>query len=488
MKNLRDILYGVSIVSVNGSTDLKVNALHFDSRKVAKNDVFIAVEGELADGHKFISKAIDNGACAIICEHFPTEQTDGVTFIEVKSSRQALALMAANFFGHPSSKLKLVGVTGTNGKTTTVTMLHALFMKLGYKTGLLSTIENKIGQKVIDSTHTTPDPIALNELLYDMVEAGCEYAFMEVSSHSIHQYRIDGLHFAGGVFTNISRDHLDYHNDFKEYVFVKKAFFDQLPSGAFALVNLDDKRGSVMLQNTKARKKTYALNTLADFRVKILESTFSGLILELNNIELFSRMIGKFNAYNILAVYAVAELLDQDATEILAALSLLEGAEGRFEYVVSDEDRVIAIVDYAHTPDALKNVLQTIKEVRTGAENVITLVGCGGDRDKGKRPMMARIASEFSDKVILTSDNPRSEEPNTIIEEMRVGVPPHLTRKVLVIVDRKEAIRTACSLAQSKDILLVAGKGHEKYQEVNGVKHPFDDKQVLLETFKELQR
>jgi len=411
-----------------------------------------------------------------------------VTYVVVKDSRIALARMAANFYDHPSSKLKLVGVTGTNGKTTTVTMLFELFTRLGYKVGLLSTIENKICDVVIPSTHTTPDPIALNSLLNDMVETGCEYAFMEVSSHAIHQNRIEGLVFSGGIFTNISRDHLDYHKDLKEYIFVKKTFFDALPDHAFALVNVDDRRGRVMVQNTKASIKTYALNTMADYRVRILESSFDGLILEVNNTELHSRMVGKFNAYNILAVYAAGELLGQDSMELLSAISLLKGAEGRFEYVVSEKDKVIAVVDYAHTPDALKNVLQTMTDVRTGAEKLITLVGCGGDRDKGKRPMMARIASEFSDKVILTSDNPRSEEPQTIINEMKEGVPAHLTRKVLAILDRKEAIRTACSMAAPKDILLIAGKGHEKYQEINGERFPFDDKEQIITALKEFER
>ncbi len=486
MANLRDILYGVGINAVHGNTDIDVAKLESNSRAIAQDDVFVAIIGLLADGHKYIGGAIAAGAKAIICEQLPTDINEAVTYIEVKNSREALALMASNYYDHPSSQLKLVGVTGTNGKTTSVTILHKLFTQLGYKVGLLSTIENKIGEQIIPSTHTTPDPVAINKLLSEMVEAGCDYAFMEVSSHAIHQDRIAGLQFAGGVFTNISRDHLDYHKDFKEYIYVKKAFFDSLPKDAFALSNIDDKRGMVMLQNTKAIQKTYAINTLADYKVKIIESSFDGLILEVNNIELFSRMVGKFNAYNILAVYATALLLGQDEIEVLAAISAIDGASGRFEYIVSKKNNVIGVVDYAHTPDALKNVLQTIQDVRTGAEEVITLVGCGGDRDKGKRPMMARIASEFSDKVILTSDNPRSEQPAAILKDMKQGVPAHLTRKVMVVEDRKEAIKVACSLAQPKDILLVAGKGHEKYQEINGEKFPFDDKKILANTFEEL--
>ncbi|MEZ5008367.1 MAG: UDP-N-acetylmuramoyl-L-alanyl-D-glutamate--2,6-diaminopimelate ligase [Chitinophagales bacterium] len=488
MANLRDILYGVSINAVAGNTDIDINKLQSNSKAVVPNDVFVAIVGGLADGHKYIDGAIQLGATAIVCEVMPDQIIQGVTYVEVKNSREALALMADNYFDHPSSKLKLVGVTGTNGKTTTVTMLYNLFVKLGYQVGLLSTIVNKIGDKVIASTHTTPDPVSINELLSDMVLAGCDFAFMEVSSHAIHQNRIAGLTFTGGVFTNISRDHLDYHKDFKEYIFVKKAFFDQLPANAFALTNVDDKRGMVMVQNTKAKVQTYAVNSMADFKTKIIESSFSGLILEVNNVELYTRMVGKFNAYNIMAVFATAVLLGQDNIEVLAAISAIDGAEGRFEYIVSKRDNVIGVVDYAHTPDALKNVLQTIKDVRTGAEEVITLVGCGGDRDKGKRPMMARIASEYSDRVILTSDNPRSEVPSVILKEMKDGVPAHLTRKVMVVEDRREAIKVACTMAQKNDILLVAGKGHEKYQEIKGERFPFDDKKILAETFEELER
>jgi len=488
MHVLRDILYEVNIEAVNGPTSVEVSGLQTDSRKVGNGDVFIAIAGTAVDGHKFISSTIEQGAIAVICEQMPEATSADVTYVVVKDCRVALARMAASFYDHPSSKLKLVGVTGTNGKTTTVTMLYELFTKLGYKVGLLSTIENKIGKEVIPSTHTTPDPVALNSLLSDMVESGCAYAFMEVSSHAIHQNRIEGLTFAGGIFTNISRDHLDYHKDLKEYIFVKKAFFDMLPRNAFALINTDDRRGRVMVQNTKAKVKTYALNGMADYKVRILESSFEGLILEVNNTELHTQMVGKFNAYNILAVYAAGDLLEQDPFELLSAISLLRGAEGRFEYVISENDKVIAVIDYAHTPDALKNVLQTVSDVRTGAEHVITLVGCGGDRDKGKRPMMARIASEFSDKVILTSDNPRTETPESIIDEMKDGVPAHLTKKVLVIIDRKEAIRTACSMAAPKDILLVAGKGHEKYQEISGKRFPFDDKQQVLTALKEFER
>ena len=485
---LRDILYGVGIEAVHGSTDLSVNDLQVDSRHIEAGDAFIAISGSAMDGHQFISKAISQGANTIICEQLPDQKNDSVTYIVVRNSREAVALMAANYHNHPSTKLKLVGVTGTNGKTTTVTMLYELFNRLGFKVGLLSTIENKIGSKVLPATHTTPDSIVLNALLNDMVEAGCSFVFMEVSSHAIHQHRIDGLSFAGGIFTNISRDHLDYHKKLKDYIAVKKTFFDQLPAGAFALINTDDRRGKIMVQNTKANVRTYALKALADYRMKIVESTFSGLVLEVNNVELYSRMVGRFNAYNILAVFAAAELLEQDNLEILEGISMLNGAEGRFEYLISEKDGVIGIVDYAHTPDALKNVLQTVKEVRTGAEQLITMLGCGGDRDKGKRPMMARIATELSDKVILTSDNPRSESPDAIIDDMKEGIPPHLSAKVLVIVDRKEAIRTACSMAKANDILVVAGKGHEKYQEISGERFSFDDKKVLMDAFKEFNK
>jgi UDP-N-acetylmuramoyl-L-alanyl-D-glutamate--2,6-diaminopimelate ligase len=486
--NLRDILYGVSMVSVHGRTDIHVANIIADSRKVDLEDVFVAIKGELSDGHQYIKKAIELGASAIVCEELPQQLDAAVTYVQVKNARTAIAIMATNFYDHPSKNVKLVGITGTNGKTTTATMLYRLFTELGYPCGLISTIENKIGKTILPSTHTTPDPVSINALLHDMVVAGCEYVFMEVSSHAIHQHRIKGLHFEGGVFTNITRDHLDYHKDFKEYINVKKAFFDDLPKSAFALVNVDDKNGEVMLQNTKAKKKTFAIKTMADYKVKILENTFAGLVLEVNGIELFSRMVGKFNAYNILTVYAVADLLGQDMGEVLTALSTLSGAEGRFEYIISSKDGIIGIVDYAHTPDALQNVLQTIQEIRTGTESVITLVGCGGDRDKGKRPIMATIAAEFSDKVILTSDNPRSEIPAQIIQEMKAGVPPHLTKKLMVVEDRKEAIRVACSLANGKDILMLAGKGHEKYQEINGKRFPFDDKQILADTFKELER
>lgn len=488
MANLRDILYGVSMVSVHGRTDIHVANIIADSRKVDLEDVFVAIKGELSDGHQYIKKAIELGASAIVCEELPQQLDAAVTYVQVKNARTAIAIMATNFYDHPSQNVKLVGITGTNGKTTTTTMLYRLFTELGYPCGLISTIENKIGKTTLPSTHTTPDPVSINALLHDMVVAGCEYVFMEVSSHAIHQHRIKGLHFEGGVFTNITRDHLDYHKDFKEYIIVKKAFFDDLPKSAFALVNVDDKHGEVMLQNTKAKKKTFAIKTMADYKVKILENTFAGLVLEVNGIELFSRMVGKFNAYNILTVYAVADLLGQDMGEVLTALSTLSGAEGRFEYIISSKDGIIGIVDYAHTPDALQNVLQTIQEIRTGTESVITLVGCGGDRDKGKRPIMATIAAEFSDKVILTSDNPRSEIPAQIIQEMKAGVPPHLTKKLMVVEDRKEAIRVACSLANGKDILMLAGKGHEKYQEINGKRFPFDDKQILADTFKELER
>ena len=481
MKVLSDILYNVNIQAMHGSTDITVNALSIDSRAIGKGDAFIAIKGVHADGHLFIDKALQQGATVVICEELPAELTAGVCYVQVVNSAVAAGTIAGNFYGNPSRKTELVGVTGTNGKTTIATLLFRLFTELGYHCGLLSTVQNQIGEKIIPATHTTPDAIHLNALLADMVAEGCEYVFMEVSSHAIHQQRIAGLKFAGGIFSNITHDHLDYHKTFDEYIRVKKAFFDGLPATAFALTNLDDKRGSVMLQNTKAVKMTYSLRTVADFKGKILENNLTGLIMIVNEKEVHFRMIGEFNAYNLLAVYGAALMLGQEKDTVLQALSSLSGAEGRFDYIMSAEQKIIGIVDYAHTPDALLNVLATIKNLRKGIEQVITVVGCGGDRDTAKRPVMAEVAAERSDRVILTSDNPRSEDPAEIIRQMETGVPVHLKRRVLSIADRKEAIKTAVSLANPEDIILIAGKGHEKYQEINGIKHPFDDKQVLRE-------
>ncbi|WP_143304945.1 UDP-N-acetylmuramoyl-L-alanyl-D-glutamate--2,6-diaminopimelate ligase [Chitinophaga vietnamensis] len=488
MKTLRDILYNVSIIAVHGNNDITVNALAIDSRAIGKDDAFIAVKGVHVDGHQYIDKAIAQGAAAIICETLPEQLQPNICYVQVNNSALASGIMAGNYYDNPSQHLQLVGVTGTNGKTTIATLLFRLFTQLGYHCGLLSTVQNQIGNNIIPATHTTPDPINLNALLAKMVADGCNYAFMEVSSHAIHQQRIAGLKFAGGIFSNITHDHLDYHKTFDEYIRVKKSFFDNLPATAFALTNLDDKRGNVMLQNTKARKATYSLRTLADFKGKILENNLTGLIMLVADTEVHFRLIGEFNAYNLLAVYGAAVLLGKDKSEVLQALSGIQGAEGRFDYIVSDKDQIIAIVDYAHTPDALKNVLATIKNLRKGNEQVITVVGCGGDRDTAKRPVMADVAAENSDRVILTSDNPRSEDPVAIIHEMEAGIPVHLKKRVLSITDRKEAIKTAVTLASKDDIILVAGKGHEKYQEIQGVKHPFDDKQVVLEMMKMMEK
>ncbi|MBK9283105.1 MAG: UDP-N-acetylmuramoyl-L-alanyl-D-glutamate--2,6-diaminopimelate ligase [Sphingobacteriaceae bacterium] len=485
MKLLSDILYKVKLEQVIGATHLAVANVVFDSRKVRKNSLFVAIKGTQSDGHEFIEQAIEAGALAVVCEKLPTEKKSNVTYVKVNDSNYSLGIIACNFFDNPSSKLKLIGVTGTNGKTTTVTLLFNLFRALGHSVGLLSTVQNKINNSVIPSTHTTPDALALNELLNAMVEQGCNYAFMEVSSHAIVQHRIAGINFAGGAFSNITHDHLDYHKTFDEYIKAKKLFFDNLSSSSFALVNKDDKNGLVMVQNTKALIKTYSLHSIADFKCKILESHLNGLFLQIDQRDVWVKLIGTFNAYNVLVVYAIATLLKQDSTNVLTALSNLNSVEGRFQYVKSDTG-VIGIVDYAHTPDALKNVLETITDIRSGNEQVITLVGCGGDRDAKKRPIMAAIACEFSNRVILTSDNPRTENPETILDEMQTGVNPAEAKKVLRISDRKEAIKTAISFCKSGDIILVAGKGHEKYQEINGVKHPFDDFEILKETIKTL--
>ena len=488
MANLQDILYGVNIIEVVGSTAMDITAIEFDSRKVEQGTVFVAIKGTQVDGHDYIEKGIQKGAVAIVCETLPAHIEKGITYIRSGNSAAALGIMAANFYANPASKLKLVGVTGTNGKTTTVTLLYKLFEKLGHKTGLLSTVRNLVHDKEYPATHTTPDPVQLNKMLQTMVDAGCDYCFMEVSSHAVAQERIAGLTFAGAVFTNITHDHLDYHGTFDNYIKAKKKFFDELPKTAFALTNADDKRGNVMLQNTKAKKFSYSINSIGDYHAKILENSFSGLILNIDGQELHTRLIGAFNAYNLLAVYSTATLLEQDKMEVLQVLSALNTAEGRFDYITSDEEKIIGIVDYAHTPDALENVLSTIKSIRTGTETLITIIGCGGNRDKVKRPVMARVAAELSDKVILTSDNPRNEEPEAILKDMQEGIIPPLDRKTITITDRKEAIRTAVLLAKNKDIILVAGKGHETYQEIKGERFPFDDKAILKETFKAMNK
>lgn len=480
MKILKDILYGVSLKKVIGSTESEVEAICFDSRKAAPGVLFVAVRGTESDGHAFIEKAIDLGAAAILCEELPSNIRENVSYFLVENSAMALGIIASNFYNKPSAKLKLVGVTGTNGKTTVATLLFQLFRDLGYKTGLLSTVQNQINDLIIPATHTTPDPVALNRLLRDMVESGCDYCFMEVSSHAVAQSRIDGLEFAGGIFTNLTHDHLDFHKTFDAYLKAKKGFFDRLDNKAFALTNVDDKNGMVMLQNTKAHKKTYGLKNIADFKAKIIENHFSGLLLNIDNEEVWFKMVGSFNAYNLLAVYATALLLEQDRLKVLTSLSRLSGAEGRFDYMISPSG-IIGIVDYAHTPDAVQNVLSTIQDIRKGTEQVITVIGCGGDRDKAKRPVMAQVACDWSNKVILTSDNPRTEVPEQIIKDMEAGVMPQNKRKALSITDRKEAIRTACHLAKPGDIIVVAGKGHEKYQDIGGVKLPFDDKEILTE-------
>ena len=463
-----------------GNTAVAFRELQFDSRKVGLDDVFVAIKGTQSDGHQFIKKAIDQGALAVVCQQMPKEIINGITYLQVQDTQQALAIMASHFYGNPSAELQLVGVTGTNGKTTIATLLYTLFTSAGYKVGLLSTIKVIIGATEHAATHTTPDSLAINKYLRQMVDAGVAYCFMEVSSHGIDQKRTEGLHFAGGIFTNLSHDHLDYHTSFKQYRDVKKTFFDGLPKTAFALTNADDKNGPVMLQNTKARKYTYALKTIADYKAQILENQLQGLLLKINNQELWVKLIGNFNAYNLLAIYATAEQLGLEELEILQLLSTLESVDGRFQYLVS-EGKITAIIDYAHTPDALKNVLETINTIRSGNEQLITVVGCGGDRDVEKRPKMGAIAAQLSTKVIFTSDNPRSENPDTIIQHIEAGVPPQHYKKTIAISDRKQAIKTACQMANEHDIILVAGKGHETYQEIQGVRSEFDDRKTISE-------
>jgi UDP-N-acetylmuramoyl-L-alanyl-D-glutamate--2,6-diaminopimelate ligase len=476
---LQDILYQVKIRSVNGNLQTRVKDLQIDSRKVRADACFIAMKGVAADGHLFIEKAIESGARVVVCERLPAQLSDLVTYIVVEDSAEAAGFIAANFFEQPSRKLKLIGVTGTNGKTTVATLLYKLFTLLGYDCGLLSTVQNKIGERVIEATHTTPDVISVNALLSEMVKAGCRFAFMEVSSHAIHQHRIGGLIFEGALFTNITHDHLDYHKTFDEYIRVKKQFFDQLPSAAFAISNLDDKRGAVMLQNTQAKQFYYSLRSVAAFKGKILENGLAGLVMTVNEQEVHFRMIGEFNAYNLLAVYGAAVSLGEQSDEVLRCMSGLTGAEGRFDYLVSPKEKIIGIVDYAHTPDALENVLKTIQKLRQADERIYTVVGCGGDRDKTKRPLMGQVACDLSDKAIFTADNPRTESADEILKDMETGLSSAARRKYLSIADRREAIKTAYSLAGPGDIILIAGKGHEKYQEINGVKTHFDDKEEI---------
>jgi len=487
VKRLKDILYKVSLEAVHGSTDVAISKIEFDSRKIELDAVFVAIRGTLSDGHDYIEKAIALGARVIICEAFPGELSAGVTYIKVADTNEALAYLSANFYENPSTKIKLVGVTGTNGKTTIASLLYQLFKKAGYKVGLLSTVKIMVDADEFKATHTTPDSLTLNYYLDQMVQEGCEFCFMEVSSHGIHQKRTAALEFAGGVFTNLSHDHLDYHNTFAEYRDVKKAFFDQLSKTAFAITNGDDKNGGVMLQNSKAKKITYALKSYADYKAQILENQLSGLLLKINDNEVWVKLIGSFNAYNLLAIFAVAVELGIEKVEALRLLSELESVSGRFQFIVS-ETKITAIVDYAHTPDALENVLQTIEDIRTKNEQLITVVGCGGDRDTSKRPIMANIAASLSDKAIFTADNPRTEDPEAIIQEMEKGVAPHQYKKTLSILDRKQAIKTACQLANPNDIILIAGKGHETYQEIQGVRYDFDDLKIVTELLQQLQK
>lgn len=484
---LKDILYKTAIEAVKGPTDIKVGKVEFDSRLVGQDDVFVAIKGTLSDGHEYIEKALAQGAKAIVCEDLPENAQAGVTYVQVANSAAALAFMAANCYGNPSHNLKLVGVTGTNGKTTIATLLYQLFKSAGYKTGLLSTVKIMVGDTEHKATHTTPDSLTINRYLNEMMQEGVEYCFMEVSSHGIHQSRTEGLLFAGGIFTNLSHDHLDYHKTFAEYRDVKKTFFDQLPKDAFALVNVDDKNGLVMLQNTKAKKLTYALKTYADYKAQILENQLSGLLLKINEQEVWVKLIGTFNAYNLLAIYAAAVNLGLEKQEVLTLMSSLESVSGRFQFIVS-ETNITAIVDYAHTPDALENVLKTIENIRTRNEKLITVVGCGGDRDKTKRPLMAHIASSMSDQAIFTSDNPRNEVPEDIIADMEQGVEPQNYKKTVAVVDRRQAIKIACQLALPNDIILIAGKGHETYQEIKGERTHFDDMETVKEILAQLNK
>ncbi|MCC6599636.1 MAG: UDP-N-acetylmuramoyl-L-alanyl-D-glutamate--2,6-diaminopimelate ligase [Crocinitomicaceae bacterium] len=487
MRLLKDILYRARIIEVTGSVNVPIESVTMDSRAVNPFSLFVAVKGVQTDGHKYIQNAIASGASAIVCERIPEIVSENITYITVNNSSEALGFIASNFFDNPSEKIKVIAVTGTNGKTTTATLLYQLAIDLGKKAGLLSTVVNKINREEVASTHTTPDAVSLNSMLADMVDAGCELCFMEASSHALHQNRVAGIKFTGAIFTNITHDHLDYHKTFNEYIKAKKLLFDSLPSSAFAIINHDDRNGEIMVQNCRAKVKLFALQSMADYKAKVLENGFTGLHLLIDNQDVYTRLIGGFNAYNILGVYAAAMELGMDKTEVLTRLSTLEAPDGRFQHITTSQ-HITAVVDYAHTPDALQNVLRTISEIRTGNEKVITLVGCGGDRDREKRPEMARIAAEMSDRVVLTSDNPRNEDPESIISEMKKGLNPVLTKKTLAVTDRREAIKIACTLASAGDIILLAGKGHEKYQEVKGRKMPFDDYEVAAETLKILDK
>jgi UDP-N-acetylmuramoyl-L-alanyl-D-glutamate--2,6-diaminopimelate ligase len=481
MKKLADILKNIELELIGNDSQV-IKRIVFDSRVATKNDLFAALVGTAHDGHQYITDVVKNGCKCILCEKVPDSLPENVTVIKVTDSHTALGQIASNFYDSPSSKFKLVGITGTNGKTSIATLLHRLFTQLGFKAGLLSTVRNLIGEEQVDATHTTPDSVSLNYLMGEMAKAGCDYVFMEVSSHAIDQNRIAGLDFDGGVFTNITHDHLDYHKTFDEYIKAKKLFFDKLPKDAFALINTDDKHAKVMVQNTQAKVNTYSLHHISDFKAKLIESHFDGTMLTINKTEVWTQLIGQFNSSNLLAVYGVAILLGQNHHEILKELSSLKTVDGRFEYLQSNTG-VTAIIDYAHTPDALLNVLSTINTIRQGKGQLISVVGAGGNRDKTKRPEMAQIASEASDKLILTSDNPRNEDPQSIIDDMLKGVETHRRQRVISIVDRREAIRTACMMAKSGDIILVAGKGHETYQEVRGIKTHFNDKEVVAEFF-----
>lgn len=481
---LKDLLHAIPVQQLEGTLELEVSALCFDSRKVSADSLFVAVRGVHTDGHLYLDKALAAGATVLVVDTLPDVLQEGVTYVLVEDTSFVLGLLAVNFYGDPSRELKLVGITGTNGKTTIATLLFNLFDHLGYQVGLLSTVENRIGHRVVPATHTTPDPVALQALLREMVDAGCDYCFMEVSSHAIVQQRIAGLHFAGGIFSNITHDHLDFHGTFGHYIKAKKKFFDDLDRSAFALTNTDDRNGSVMLQNTFAHKKTYGLQQMADFKAKIIESHLDGMLLQVDGHEVWVKLVGGFNAYNILAVYGAAILLEQETLKVLTALSDITGAEGRFD-VLRSQAGLVGIVDYAHTPDAVANVLETIRAIRQPGQQIITVLGCGGDRDKTKRPEMAKVAVDLSDKLVITSDNPRTEDPMAIIRDMEAGVAISDKKRVLTIAERREAIRTACHLAQPGDIVLVAGKGHEKYQEVHGQRSHFDDKEILIETFNE---
>ena len=485
---LQDLLYKVRMQETVGVSDIEVSGIQIDSRTVNNGNVFIAMHGSKVDGNVFIEDAIKKGAAVIVCEQLPTDLKASVAYIKVENAASAAGVIASNFYGNPSTKLNIIGVTGTNGKTTIATLLFNLFTKLGNRCALISTVQNIIINEVSPSTHTTPDVVNLNQLLAQMVAQQCSYVFMEVSSHALHQKRIEGLHFKGAIFSNITHDHLDYHKTFDEYIKVKKSFFDSLSKEAFALTNIDDKRGDIMLQNTKAVKKTYSLKSMSDFKGKVLDNSFEGLHMLVDDQEVYFKLIGSFNAYNLLAVYAVAQMLGIDKNEALIALSNIQGAVGRFEYIVSPKQNIIAIIDYAHTPDALENVLETIKDLKKGFEQVITVVGCGGDRDNSKRPIMASMAAQLSNKVIITSDNPRTEDPLEIIKQMEAGVAAGDRRKCISIADRKEAIKTAINLANDNDIILVAGKGHETYQEINGIKYHFDDKETVNDLFNLLDK